>query len=531
MVNYTLSSLVNDTVNIIRMRLAEKPIRFFTNIDGLIPNSLIGDEAKLRQILLNLLSNAVKYSEKGYIGLFIIMEKRDEKQVWLKIAVSDTGKGIKPEDQAKLFGEFTQVDIEKNRGIEGTGLGLAITKRLCLAMGGDISVESEYGSGSVFTAVIPQGIESETPFAAVEEPERKKVLIFEGRTVYAKSLAWSMENMKVPYTLVTNPGDFTNALLWGPSTERAPASVASEMRGSPLGEWFYVFSGYGLYEKIKPVMDRTEASFPDRKRPPLALTVDTGNEAYIPNVRFISLPILSLSIANILNGKEDGHGIGLPGGYDHAPQSPRQLVGGPDPQSPIPVIPGVDVQRGISMADGKMALYEQVLTLFRKDAELRLPSLTSLTLQTAPGADALPAFVTQVHALKSASASIGAAAFSAMAEKLEAAGKNGDLAFIRENLPGFAETLAGLMKGIDAAFNSDNSVTHNATPAVGSFAPLFHELAAALQSQKADDIDRILEELTRQQLSADLKTALEQISDEVLMAEYSKAGEILAGLL
>jgi HPt (histidine-containing phosphotransfer) domain-containing protein len=519
MVNYTLSSLINDTVNIIRMRLKEKPLRFFTNIDGQIPNSLTGDEAKLRQILLNFLSNAVEYSEKGYIGLFITMEKRDDKQVWPKIAVSDTSIGIKPEDQAKLFGEYAQVDTEKNRGIEGTGLGLAITKRLCLAMGGDISVESEYGSGSVFTAIIPQGIESETPFAAVEEPEQKKVLIYEGRTVYAKSLAWSMENLKVPYTLVTNPGDFTNALLWGPSTERASASVASEMRGSPLDEWFYVFSGYGLYEKIKPVMDRTEASFPDRKKPPLALTVEFDNEAYIPNVRFVSLPILSLSIANVLNGKEDGHGIGLPGGYDSSPDSSSLTPN-------LPEIPGVDVQRGISMTGEKMALYEQVLTLFRKDAELRLP-----LLRTAPGEDALPAFVTQVHALKSASASIGAAAFSAMAEKLEAAGKTGDLAFIRENLPDFAATLAELMKGIDAAMKSDDSVTHNATPAAGSFAPLFRELAAALQSQKADDIDRILEELMRQPLSADVKAVLEQISDEVLRAEYNKAGEILGGLI
>ena len=85
-VNYLLSSLVNDTVNIIRMRLTEKPIRFFSNIDGSIPNSLIGDEVRLRQILLNLLSNAVKYSEKGHIGLFITTEKRDSKQIWLKIA-------------------------------------------------------------------------------------------------------------------------------------------------------------------------------------------------------------------------------------------------------------------------------------------------------------------------------------------------------------------------------------------------------------------------------------------------------------
>jgi len=284
-VKYMLSSLINDTVNIIRTRLMEKPIRFITNIDGNIPNNLIGDEARLRQILLNLLSNAVKYSEKGHIGLIVTMDKRDDAQIWLKIAVVDTGKGIKKADQAKLFDEFVRVDMKKNQGIEGTGLGLVITNRLCIAMGGKIIMESEYGKGSVFTVIIPQGISSEMPFAVVEEPEKKKVLVYERRLNYAKSVCWSLEKMKVPYTMVTNLGKFA-------------ANLYSE-------EWFYVFSGYGLYEKIKPLLEQDNAVFYGGKKPTLALMVEWGTEVYIPNVRFISIPVQSLSIANTLNGKSD----------------------------------------------------------------------------------------------------------------------------------------------------------------------------------------------------------------------------------
>jgi signal transduction histidine kinase/CheY-like chemotaxis protein len=280
---YLLSSLINDSINIISMRIGEKPLRFFSNIDGNIPNNLFGDEVRLRQILLNLLSNAVKYTERGHIGLTITIQKRDDKQVWLKIAVTDTGKGITPEDQKKLFGDFVQVDTKKNRGIEGTGLGLAITRRLCVIMGGDITVESEYGSGSVFTALIPQGIDSDVPFAAIQEPEKKKVLVYEGRVVYAKSVCWSLENMSVPFTMVTNLNDFAEALR--------------------REEWFFVFSGYGLYENIKPIME--SAVFPNGKRPPLALMVEFGNEPYIPDARFVSLPAQSLSIANTLNGSAD----------------------------------------------------------------------------------------------------------------------------------------------------------------------------------------------------------------------------------
>jgi len=284
-VKYMLSSLINDTVNIIRMRLREKPIRFFTNIDGNIPNSLIGDEVRLRQILLNLLSNAVKYTEKGHIGLTITMDKQDDKQVVLRMDVVDTGKGIKPEHQANLFDEFVRVDMKKNQGIEGTGLGLSITKRLCAAMDGKLSMKSEYGMGSVFTVIIPQSIESKEAFAVVEEPEKKKVLVYEGRVIYAKSICWTLENLKVPHAVVINQDDFAAALY--------------------REEWFYVFSGYGLYEKIKPLMGQVDSVFCGGKKPHLALMVEWGTEAYIPNVRFVSIPIQSLSIANTLNGKAD----------------------------------------------------------------------------------------------------------------------------------------------------------------------------------------------------------------------------------
>jgi signal transduction histidine kinase len=282
-VKYMLSSLVNDTVNIVRMRLTEKPVRFFTNIDGSIPNNLTGDEVRLRQILLNLLSNAAKFTDKGHISLTITARKRDSERVWLEIIVTDSGKGMKPEDLGKLFGDFVQVDTKRNRGIEGTGLGLAITKELCEAMGGGINVESEYGKGSVFRVVIPQGFDSGALFAAVEEPWIKKVLIYDGRTVYTQSVCWSLENMGVPYLMTETLNDFSQAL--------------------PSEDWFYVFSGHGLYEKIKPLIDK--AVFPGGKKPSLALMVEWENEANIPNVRFISLPVQSLSIANLLNGKAD----------------------------------------------------------------------------------------------------------------------------------------------------------------------------------------------------------------------------------
>ncbi|MDR0289722.1 MAG: hypothetical protein LBI06_02175, partial [Treponema sp.] len=284
-VKYLISSVLNDVVNIIRMRIMEKPMRFFVNIDSAIPNSLVGDEVRIRQILLNLLSNAVKYSERGLVGLSITREKDDGKQVLLKIAVSDTGKGIKPEDQAKLFSDFVQVDTTKNRGIEGTGLGLAIVRRLCQAMGGDITVQSQYGAGSTFTAHFPQEIDSCAPCALVEEPEKKKTLVYERRAVYAESVCWSLHNMGIPHAMVTNAEDFAAALH--------------------REEWAFVISGYGLYEHIRPLMGQPISAFPGGRKPSLALMVEWGTEANLSDVRFLSVPVQTASIANVLNGKTD----------------------------------------------------------------------------------------------------------------------------------------------------------------------------------------------------------------------------------
>ena len=309
-VKYLLASLINDTVNIIRTKVAEKPIFFYTNIDGQIPNCLIGDETRLRQILLNLLSNAAKFTEKGQISLSITAKKRSDKKVWLDFSVTDTGKGIKEEDQKKLFSDFTQVDMERNRNIEGTGLGLAITKQLCLLMDGTISLESEYGKGSVFTVSIPQDIGSPEYFAAVDNAAEKKVLVYEGRLIYAKAVCWSLENMGVPHTVVANIDDFTAALY--------------------REEWSFIFACYKYHDIIKKVMDKPNEFYPGNKKPAIALMMEWDSKTYISGVRVISLSMQTLSIANILNGKEDNNDyserLSDPGTTHHTFPKARILV-------------------------------------------------------------------------------------------------------------------------------------------------------------------------------------------------------------
>jgi CheY-like chemotaxis protein/nitrogen-specific signal transduction histidine kinase len=162
--DYALSPLILDIENIIGFRIAEKPVEFIVNVNADLPCELRGDLGRVRQILLNLLSNAVKYTRKGSITFTVSGTEREDGKILLAFEVADTGIGIRQEDMAKLFGKFSQVDSQRNQGIEGTGLGLAISQNLCHIMDGEITARSVYGEGSVFTAVIPQDIADRRPF-------------------------------------------------------------------------------------------------------------------------------------------------------------------------------------------------------------------------------------------------------------------------------------------------------------------------------------------------------------------------------
>jgi HPt (histidine-containing phosphotransfer) domain-containing protein len=215
------------------------------------------------------------------------------------------------------------------------------------------------------------------------------------------------------------------------------------------------------------------------------------------------------------------------------------------------VISGVDTQKGISLTGGTEAGYRKVLAQFYKDAQERLGVLKNFIDDMNPvNADKfseknLAAFTTQVHALKSASASIGAVELSLEAAAFETAGKAagfpGRAAAITKALPAFVERLTALVEGIGAALEtpagpaeggaaaSAESAANAATDS-GLF-PLLRELAEALQSQKAAAVDRLLEELSQKPLDGKTREALEAVSDDVLMTEYGKALETVTALL
>jgi signal transduction histidine kinase/ActR/RegA family two-component response regulator len=209
LVEYSPLSLLNDVLNLNRVRLGSKPIELELEIDETMPAMLYGDELRVKQILNNLLSNAIKYTDHGTITFNARWKEKNNDTITIAYAVRDTGRGIRQEDLADLFSEYTRLDQLSNRNIEGTGLGLAITKKLTEMMGGAIIVESEYGKGSTFSASIVQKLVDATPVGK----EAAENLKYFSHRPERRELAKKLVRVQIPNTYVLVVDDVVSNLM------------------------------------------------------------------------------------------------------------------------------------------------------------------------------------------------------------------------------------------------------------------------------------------------------------------------------
>ena len=329
---YYLSSLINDVISIIRMRAVDSRIRFVVKIDSTLPRQLMGDQIRIRQVLLNILNNAVKFTEKGFVSFSIFGEKMGEDNIKLVMEVKDSGRGIKQEDLDNLFRDYIQFDMNKNKNIEGTGLGLAISKNVMDAMGGDISVKSDYGIGSTFTITLPQKICSGEILARVAEPEKIKILLYERREIYHSSIIFSIENLGVNYSLVSDDDEFMNTL----ATE----------------EFGFIFVSYSLYKK------NTDAISLYGGKAKIAVLTEFGEAIPEKNLITLAMPVHSISIAEILNGVSS---------YFSYNENNEFLVRFTAPEARVLVVD--DINTNLKVAEGLLLPYNMKIDLCKSGME------------------------------------------------------------------------------------------------------------------------------------------------------------------
>ena len=302
---YDVDSLIHDIINIIQIKTVESEVHFVVDIDSNIPSKLIGDELRIRQILLNILDNAFKYTSKGCVSITMHKKIQEDNTLLLIIEISDTGVGIKQEDKSKIF---------------ETGLGLTITKSLCEAMRGSISVDSVYGKGSTFTIKIPQlMVEQCEKIASVENPDKKKILLYETNDIYANSILKILGDLSVECTRVENYNVF-----------------CSELKKS----YSFVFVSAEIFAQAK------KTSWALGVDPNFVIIKKFNDIAYEKYAKTIILPIHVISIANILNEANDDKNL-----EENVDES-RTFV-----TTDVKVLIVDDISTNLMVAEGLMAAY------------------------------------------------------------------------------------------------------------------------------------------------------------------------------
>ncbi len=179
-------SLIDKCVALFEHQFEQKGLSFSWHMDPALHRNFIGDEARILQILINLLSNSLKFTEKGGVELSIDLEKEEEGLVWIHFKVKDTGRGIAPEDQKRIFIPFERLENRFDRPYQGTGLGLSIVQYLTHLMGGKVWFESKgLGQGTVFHVLIPlrpgslEKVETPRP----QRPLKGRILLAEDNQV------------------------------------------------------------------------------------------------------------------------------------------------------------------------------------------------------------------------------------------------------------------------------------------------------------------------------------------------------------
>jgi signal transduction histidine kinase/FixJ family two-component response regulator len=514
---YQTASMLNDTLSIIRIRLAEKPIELITEIEPSLPAVLLGDATRVRQVLLNILSNAVKYTEKGFIRFTVLWEEMPEEAALLTFKVEDSGMGIRAEDLPHLFGDFVRIEEKHNHSIEGTGLGLAITRNLCQSMGGEITVESEYGKGSVFTATLRQGIAGRQPMGVVE-----------GKT------AARMGPQPIPFTMpeadILLVDDLPSNLLVAEGL-LAPykARIFTCQSGREAVELARSRSfDLVLMDHMMPGMNGLEATILIRglsgreEMPIIALTANAVagmKEMFLQNgfSDFLSKPIEVSKLTKIMEKWI----------------SAEKRAKAPDDSMPVdaesaglPQIEGVDAKAGFAHSGGIAGHYLNLLEMFCRDARARLPLLAKTP-------EEYKIFTTQVHALKSALASIGAAGLAAAAARLEEAGRAGDLSAIHNQLHTFHHALKELLERTEAALARTRlpDERNGEERQIEKERELLAQMQEALTREDLDAMDNILEKLKALPLTSAMRDAVSGIANQVLVADFKQAADTVNSLI
>jgi len=200
LIDFNIETLIDDTAELMSQIPFNKGIEIITNIDPNIPRYILGDPARIRQIITNFINNSIKFTNHGYIYINIKLNKIEGWEYFIDFSVKDTGIGMEKETSKKIFNRFTQANISTNRKYGGTGLGLSICKELVETMGGRIGFESNVGIGSNFWFTIPAKkspliTDEDTAQSTTKSFANKKIGLIDRNKIFIEAFKSKIENI------------------------------------------------------------------------------------------------------------------------------------------------------------------------------------------------------------------------------------------------------------------------------------------------------------------------------------------------
>ncbi|MGN1422132.1 MAG: ATP-binding protein [Oscillospiraceae bacterium] len=443
---YSIQKLMNDCYSMMIMRAEKKNLLLEIHNDPELPSKLIGDEIRVRQIILNLLTNAVKYTSAGKVTMTLDFTRTSEDSIMLEVSVRDTGMGISPENQRLLFSDFNRLDETNNRHIEGTGLGLSITKRLVDRMDGKIGVESTPGVGSDFRFEIPQKIASEKPAGLFTENRSES--IGKSRDHREKFQAPAARILVVDDVKLNI--DVLKGLLKSTKVRIDAAYSGRECLGL-VQKYTYDLV---FMDHLMPEMDgvqtlenmRRLVDCPNHNVPVIALTANAmagAKQAYEEYgfADYLAKPVQSDRLEQLLMDYLPADLI-LP--VEDNPTGKIKSAAHTDD------VPEFDSEAGLRWCCGDKELYCKILCMANIDTR-------AVQLDKAFRSSDWQEYTKLCCGLKSTSKTVGGERLSLLASNMEKASKSGEISFIRENHRLLIDSCRNLEKAASQYLYSKNN--------------------------------------------------------------------------
>ena len=536
-VDYDISSVLNDLVNMIHTRADDKGLLLNLKFNPDTPKRLHGDEVRVKQVITNILTNAVKYTEKGSVTFSIDFERPvdDDKNIILKVSVSDTGIGIKEEDLQKLFSKFERIEEKRNRNIEGTGLGMNITQSLLELMDSHLDVESIYGEGSVFSFKLKQQVVDWEPLGDYEKSYKEHL---QNREVYREKFTASDARILVvddnPMNLIVFKSLVKQTLVHIDTANDGDEGIRlSQVVNYDILFLDHMMPGKDGIETLQAI--REDPGNLNVKTPAVCLTANAisgAREQYIEAGfdDYLTKPIDTDKLEEMMLAMIPAEKISIVDDGTSSSRVVESSSGASGQEAKSAVIPEelltltgtylIDIRSGLKNS-ASPEMYVELLKIYN-DSYSETAEILNRYFETKAYKD----YTIKIHALKSSSRIIGATEIGEDAQKLEDAGKAGDYGYISENHAPFMGKYTALVELISETLVAEDD--SDKPPAAPEYIlAKYEEIKAAAEDMDCEKLEEIFSEMSGYRIPDTEKGLYEKLKNAASDYDYDGILELL----